>query len=177
MHILIVVDNPASPHLGELGPLADYSANHLVRVTVQPENLGASQARNAGMAQSFGDWTVLVRGGGRGRAALLVASCWAATAADGGITAFSSSVSEMSLSFLVSTVFQITNQLPRRAQPPQLDDDVVPSPSLLDAYLGAALRRPSARVLVGLTQLPPPAGLLQEALVSHKSLCRIPCVV
>ncbi|KAI8466967.1 MAG: hypothetical protein J3K34DRAFT_524121 [Monoraphidium minutum] len=107
VHILVVVDDPASPQLPRLGPLLeDYSPNRLVRVAAQPANGGASRARNAGMAQSFGDWTVL------------------------------------------------------------LDDDVIPSPSILDAYLGAALRRPSARVLVGLTQLPPPATLMQEALAA-----------
>ena len=60
VHTLLVVDDPASPRLGEIQALADYSPNHLVRVAVMPENAGASQVRNSGMAQSFGDWTVLV---------------------------------------------------------------------------------------------------------------------
>lgn len=66
VHTLIVVDNPSAPGLRELvGGLADYSPDHLVRVAVMPRNEGASEARNAGMAQSFGDWTVLVSTRGR----------------------------------------------------------------------------------------------------------------
>lgn len=45
-----------------------------------------------------------------------------------------------------------------------LDDDVIPSMNLLDAYLGAMLRNPDAIVLVGLTCLSDPSTLLQHAL-------------
>lgn len=47
-----------------------------------------------------------------------------------------------------------------------LDDDIIPDPFLLDAYLGAIRRHPSAKILVGLTSLPPPASLAQNALVA-----------
>jgi glycosyltransferase involved in cell wall biosynthesis len=87
--------------------LQDWSPNHLVRVYVQLANMGASDARNPGMAQSFGDWNVL------------------------------------------------------------LDDDVAPDEQLLDAYLGATLRHPHAKVFVGLTQLPQPHSMQQHALVGH----------
>lgn len=78
------------------------------RVFKNPKNLGAPLSRNAGLAQSFGDWTVL------------------------------------------------------------LDDDVIPNPNLLDAYLGAILRHPDASVYVGLTELPPPKTLMQQALVASQ---------
>lgn len=45
-----------------------------------------------------------------------------------------------------------------------LDDDVIPSRNLLDAYLGATHRNPDAMVLVGLTSLPDPSTLMQHAL-------------
>jgi glycosyltransferase involved in cell wall biosynthesis len=45
-----------------------------------------------------------------------------------------------------------------------LDDDVIPSKNLLDAYLGALLRNPDAMVMVGLTSLADPLTLLQHAL-------------
>ena len=60
VHVLIVVDDPGSATLEEVQALQDWSPGHLVRVFVQPYNMGASQSRNAGMAQSFGDWTVLL---------------------------------------------------------------------------------------------------------------------
>lgn len=60
VHILIVVDDPGTASLQEVQALQDWSPGHLVRVYVQPYNMGASLSRNAGMAQSFGDWTVLL---------------------------------------------------------------------------------------------------------------------
>ncbi len=45
-----------------------------------------------------------------------------------------------------------------------LDDDVVPDAALLEAYYGATLRSPRARVLVGCTRLPKPETLAQRAL-------------
>ncbi|KAK3253572.1 hypothetical protein CYMTET_37177 [Cymbomonas tetramitiformis] len=47
-----------------------------------------------------------------------------------------------------------------------IDDDVVPTPHLLDAYLGAIARFPSASVLVGTTHLPAPMNLLTSAIVA-----------
>lgn len=144
VHTLIVVDNPDAPGLRELaGAITDYTPNHVVRVTVMPRNEGASEARNAGMAQSFGDWTVLVSGGGR----VPMCGCGALPAA-------------------IVRVTNLTTHPPRH--PNKLDDDVIPHPSILDAYLGATLRFPRARVLVGLTELPPPRTLMEEALV----ICR-----
>jgi glycosyltransferase involved in cell wall biosynthesis len=60
VHVLIVVDNPLLGNEAELLTLEDWSFNHLVRVWKQPSNMGASLARNTGMAQSFGDWCVLL---------------------------------------------------------------------------------------------------------------------
>jgi hypothetical protein len=65
IHVLIVIDNPdrveSDPVLwGQLQTLQDWSPNHLVRIWKQPKNMGASLARNTGMAQSFGDWCVLL---------------------------------------------------------------------------------------------------------------------
>eukprot|EP00798_Chlamydomonas_sp_ICE-L_P013707 gene13703-19599_t len=109
VHTLIVVDNPGCGEeaLASVEALRDWSPNHLVRVYVQPENMGASLARNAGMAQSFGDWTVL------------------------------------------------------------LDDDVIPEPDLLDAYLGAIMRFPEAKIYVGLTKLPEPQSLMQHSVFAN----------
>ena len=107
VHVLIVVDNPVSPHVREVQPvLQDWTPNHLVRVYVQPENKGASLSRNTGIAQCFGDYAVL------------------------------------------------------------LDDDVVPEASLLEAYIGAILRNPQAKIFVGLTQLPPAVTIVEHALIS-----------
>ncbi len=39
-----------------------------------------------------------------------------------------------------------------------LDDDVEPDPSILDAYSGAILRYPNAKVMVGMTELPVPCN-------------------
>ncbi len=41
-----------------------------------------------------------------------------------------------------------------------LDDDVMPEPIVLDAYVGARLRYPAAVVFVGLTVFPPGHDLL-----------------
>lgn len=75
VHILFVVDDPSSPNLPQIQALADYSPNHHIRITVMSANEGASQARNAGMAQSFGDWTVLVGGGWVGMPSRLALAC------------------------------------------------------------------------------------------------------
>ena len=52
-----------------------------------------------------------------------------------------------------------------------LDDDVIPDPCLLDAYIGAIHRYPEARVFVGQTNLPAPYNLWTNMLsvsnVSH----------
>lgn len=96
-----------APSLPALKALQDWAPNHLVRVYEQPCNMGASLTRNTGMAQSFGDWTVL------------------------------------------------------------LDDDVIPDEAILDAYLGAVLRYPKAKILVGHTRLPEPQTRMQHALVSE----------
>ncbi len=40
--------------------------------------------------------------------------------------------------------------------------------NLLDAYLGATLRHPGAKILVGLTLLPQPQTLMQRALVASQ---------
>jgi glycosyltransferase involved in cell wall biosynthesis len=61
VHILIVNDNPdVSSNDEKLKKLEDWSCNHLVRVFKQEKNMGASLSRNTGMAQSFGDWCVLL---------------------------------------------------------------------------------------------------------------------
>jgi glycosyltransferase involved in cell wall biosynthesis len=57
---LIVVDRPNTPNLAELRALACYAADRTVRVHVQEANAGASFARNTGLAQSFGDYAVLL---------------------------------------------------------------------------------------------------------------------
>ena len=58
--ILLVVDNPCTPHMSALLALQDWTPNHVVRVMKNERNLGASGARNAGIAQCHGDWTVLL---------------------------------------------------------------------------------------------------------------------
>lgn len=45
-----------------------------------------------------------------------------------------------------------------------LDDDVVPDPCLLDAYVGAIFRYPEARVFVGQTNLPKPINVWTQML-------------
>jgi hypothetical protein len=61
IHILIVNDNPDIISNDEkLKELEDWSYNHLVRIFKQETNMGASLSRNSGMAQSFGDWCVLL---------------------------------------------------------------------------------------------------------------------
>lgn len=47
-----------------------------------------------------------------------------------------------------------------------LDDDVIPMPILLDAYLGAIMRSPNASVFVGSTHLPSPHNLLTHAIIA-----------
>ena len=51
-----------------------------------------------------------------------------------------------------------------------IDDDVMPSMHILDAYLGAIMRSPNASALVGSTHLPAPFNLLTHAIVA----CDIP---
>ena len=106
LHTLIVVDNPNSSMLGAVQELVSYHRDRTVRVFVMPINSGASAARNAGIAQSFGDYCVL------------------------------------------------------------LDDDVIPQPNLLDAYLGAIARRPDAVGYVGMTMLPEPKTRMQHAVAA-----------
>lgn len=47
-----------------------------------------------------------------------------------------------------------------------LDDDVTVEPELLDAYVGAIMRYPQARVLVGSTKFPEPHNLLTNAITA-----------
>lgn len=49
-----------------------------------------------------------------------------------------------------------------------LDDDVVPDPTLLDAYVGAIQRHPSAKILVGLSKLPPPVTFAQKMIIASQ---------
>ncbi|CAE8681191.1 unnamed protein product [Polarella glacialis] len=58
--ILFVVDKPDSSNLAQVKALEQWTANKHVRVYVNPQNLGASEARNAGHAQSFGDYVVFI---------------------------------------------------------------------------------------------------------------------
>mmetsp|Transcript_2598 Transcript_2598/g.5938 ORF Transcript_2598/g.5938 Transcript_2598/m.5938 type:complete len:1000 (-) Transcript_2598:117-3116(-) len=108
--IIIVVDNPnlESKTRKEIKSLQSYEDNHWIRVHFNDENRGASYSRNVGMAQSFGDWAVL------------------------------------------------------------LDDDVIVSENLLDAYYGAIIRNPGAKILVGHTRIPSPETLLQKGLVASE---------
>jgi glycosyltransferase involved in cell wall biosynthesis len=108
--ILVVIDNPllAQSMKSDLKKLEDYTSNHLVRVVINTENLGASLSRNVGIASSSGDWVVL------------------------------------------------------------LDDDVIPDDDILDAYIGAILRNPKSRVLIGLTELPKPITYMEQALMASQ---------
>ena len=49
-----------------------------------------------------------------------------------------------------------------------LDDDVVPDQNILNAYLGASIRHPDAKILVGLTLLPSPSRLVEHALAASQ---------
>jgi hypothetical protein len=49
-----------------------------------------------------------------------------------------------------------------------LDDDVIPDKDILNAYLGASIRHPGAKVLVGMTSLPTPARLVEHAVVASR---------
>lgn len=60
IHTILVVDKPASPALAEVLALRSYATDRTVRVHVMEANMGASAARNAGLAQAFGDWAVLL---------------------------------------------------------------------------------------------------------------------
>ena len=57
---IIVVDRPDAESLDEIHRLESYTKHRHVRILVQPENMGASQARNTGLAQCFGDYAVLL---------------------------------------------------------------------------------------------------------------------
>lgn len=59
VHFLVVVDNPHAS-TSSLTTLHDWTPNHLVRVYHNASNVGASESRNVGIAQSFGDWVVLL---------------------------------------------------------------------------------------------------------------------
>lgn len=109
IHTTLVVDRPETDNLNQLLALASYAPNRTVRVHVMETNSGASNARNAGLWQSFGDHAIM------------------------------------------------------------LDDDVIPDPGLVDAYLSAIERHPGAAAYVGLTRLPDPETLMQHAMVA----CRI----
>ena len=108
VHILLVIDDPLSSKISDVRRLEDWTPNHLVRVHLNPENMGASLSRNTGLACSHGDWVVL------------------------------------------------------------LDDDVVPDQNILNAYLGASIRHPDAKILVGLTLLPSPSRLVEHALAASQ---------
>jgi len=45
-----------------------------------------------------------------------------------------------------------------------LDDDIIPEPSILDAYIGAIVRYPEAKVFVGQTNLPRPMNTWTQML-------------
>jgi len=57
---IVVVDRPDAEALSDIRALASYASNRIVRVLVKPKNEGASAARNDGLAQSFGDYCVLL---------------------------------------------------------------------------------------------------------------------
>lgn len=60
VQIIVVVDRPDASSLEGILQLQSYAPNKLVRVVVMPSNQGASAARNMGLAQSFGDYAVLL---------------------------------------------------------------------------------------------------------------------
>lgn len=60
LQTIVVVDRPTTPNLEELRRLSSYANGRIVRVHVQEANAGASFARNTGLAQSFGDYAVLL---------------------------------------------------------------------------------------------------------------------
>ena len=47
-----------------------------------------------------------------------------------------------------------------------LDDDVIPDPCILDAYIGAILRYPDAKVFIGQTNLPSPVNTWTQMLTA-----------
>lgn len=49
-----------------------------------------------------------------------------------------------------------------------LDDDIIPEVALLDSYLGAIKRNPTAHIFVGQTALPVPQSLMQQALMASQ---------
>jgi LPS sulfotransferase NodH len=106
IHTTLVVDRPDAPNLHEILRLASYQPDRTVRVHVMETNAGASNARNAGLWQSFGDHAIL------------------------------------------------------------LDDDVTAQAGLVDAYLGAIERHPGAAAYVGVTKLPVPQTLMQQAMTA-----------
>jgi LPS sulfotransferase NodH len=106
VHTTIVVDRPDAANLDQILELASYQPDRTVRIHVMEKNVGAGNARNAGLWQSFGDYAIF------------------------------------------------------------LDDDVTPSVGLVDAYLGAIERIPGAAAYVGMTQLPVPQSLVQQAMAA-----------
>jgi len=60
IHTTIVVDRPDAPNLHEILRLSSYQPDRTVRVHVMEINAGASNARNAGLWQSFGDHAILL---------------------------------------------------------------------------------------------------------------------
>lgn len=60
LQIIVVVDNPAAERLEEVKALTSYAKDHIVRVFVNQENVGASESRNIGLSQAFSDHVVLL---------------------------------------------------------------------------------------------------------------------
>lgn len=56
--VIIVLDDPSSTLIPEVQSLQSWEANHVVRVYVNSENIGAGPSRNTGMAQCFADFVV-----------------------------------------------------------------------------------------------------------------------
>lgn len=104
LQIILVVDDPDVERIEEVKTLTSYAKDHMVRVFVNKENVGASESRNIGLSQAFSDHVVL------------------------------------------------------------LDDDVVPEPHILDAYLGGIDRFPDAHVWVGCTRFPPAKTVVEHAM-------------
>ena len=60
IHTTIVVDRPDTPNKNDILRLASYQPDRTVRIHVMEVNSGASNARNAGLWQSFGDHAILL---------------------------------------------------------------------------------------------------------------------
>lgn len=57
---IVVVDRPDAESLEEVKALTSFTKDHLVRVYVNKENMGASESRNIGLSQAFSDQVVLL---------------------------------------------------------------------------------------------------------------------